>query len=118
MSFTKSHRIPIMSNHVRIRLKPDATDDQINSINSRLSASHRFLTNQDLEDWVEDINTNPESPQKHLKPITIQELKKVMPTWTTPGEIDVDISFSRTSQDEAADRYCAQKRTSFAQHFK
>lgn len=69
-----------------------------------LGIENSFTTRKHNEDWVNDINTNPDSPQKHLKPkdrdLRVDELIRLFSTWCEIGSLSFDVAFSRTSQEE------------------
>ena len=64
-----------------------------------------FITEQDNIDWLNDINQNSKSPQRHLKPedrdLTMEELIRIFPTYTEVGLLSFDVAYSRTSEEEA-----------------
>jgi hypothetical protein len=93
-------------------MKPDADLKKINKYLETVGIQNDFTTEQMNIDWVEDINTNPKSHQKHLKPITLEELKETFKGETEVGQLSFDVAFSRTSQEEA-DNYAR-----FIQDFK
>ena len=92
-----------MGQLVKIILK-DRSEESIiktNEILKEYGIINSFTTEQDNIDWVQDINTNPLSPQKHLKPITLEGIKEAFGLWTDVGLMSFDVAFSRTSQLEA-----------------
>lgn len=95
-----------MGQLVVIKAKDDADLDNLNASLEKLEIENSFLTQQNLKNWVDDINYNTDSPQKHLKPenndLTIDEFKKMFPSWTIIGELTFDVAYSRTSQEEAS----------------
>lgn len=82
-----------------------ATDDksiiEVNKLLKKARIKREFNTEADNIAWVEDINNNPDSAQKHLKPITLEKLKGLFNIWCEPGVLSFDVAFSRTSQAEA-----------------
>ncbi len=63
-----------------------------------------FWTEKDNELWLEDINTNPNAHQKHWKPedrdLTMEELKKQAGAWANTQQLEADLYFSRTSEND------------------
>ena len=97
-----------MGQLVYIKLKDGVNPEQANTY-LQDNGLNDFTTEQDNIDWLEDINTKPNSPQAHLKPadrdLTMEELKKTFPRWTESNLLSFDVAFSRTSQREI-DGYC------------
>lgn len=89
---------------MRIKLKEAVSIKKMNELLEGMSLPQRFNTEEDTLEWLEDINNNPNSPQKHLKPqdrnLSIDELKSMFKVWTENGLMDVDIHFGRTPLDE------------------
>jgi hypothetical protein len=92
----------IMGQIVIIRLKTK-DDHEIIKINKlcKKAGIKSFTTEQDNIAWHKDINSNPKSPQRHLKPITLEKLKLMFSFWCEVGALSFDVAFSRTSQAEA-----------------
>jgi hypothetical protein len=86
---------------IRLKAKDDKSITAVNKMLKKAGIKNSFTTEQENIDWVNDINTNPDSPQKHLKPITLEEIKKVLSIWCEVGALSLDVAFSRTSQEEA-----------------
>lgn len=94
-----------MSDMVRFKLNPEAGDEQIEAINAKLAATrlkraYKFITRHANQEWVDDINNNPKSPQSHLGPITMEELQQTFDTWAEVGLLEVDIAFERASPSD------------------
>lgn len=84
-----------------LKTKEDKQIEVLNKALRKVKIKNQFITNKMNIDWVNDINNNPDSHQKHLAPITLEELIKMFPTYTEIGTLSFDIAFDRTSQDEA-----------------
>lgn len=50
----------------------------------------------DYESWAQDINTNPESHQKHLAPTTADALKSMFANSFPENTVEIDCYFGRT----------------------
>jgi hypothetical protein len=97
-----------MSIYVLTQLHHSVDPEHANTIlgdfirNSDDFISARFVTEQDNLSWLEDINSNPDSSVKHLKPadkdLSMDELKAMFPIWTDVGLSSLDIGFNRTSE--------------------
>lgn len=96
-----------MGNIVTIRLKntSDKNCEKMNVLLKKSGLDFKFGAESDNISWLKDINENPKSPQKHLKPegedLTLSKLKEMFPEWTENGILTVDTYFDRTSEDEA-----------------
>jgi hypothetical protein len=99
-----------MSSPCNFTLKSAATVGEINaSIRQVFSRSDKlplyFMTDQDNATWLDDINTEPGSPQAHLKPknslLTMAQLKSIFPIDTQIGIASCDMGFSRMSPEDA-----------------
>jgi hypothetical protein len=86
---------------IRLKTKDDLGIIKINKLLKKAGIKNSFTTEQENINWCKDINTNPQSPQKHLKPITLEQLKGMFILWCTVGTLSFDVGFSRTSQAEA-----------------
>jgi hypothetical protein len=86
---------------IRLKTKDDKSITAVNKLVKRARIKKVFNTEQDNIDWCEDINNNPNSPQKHLKPITLERLKGLFNIWCEAGVMSFDVAYSRTSQAEA-----------------
>jgi hypothetical protein len=86
---------------IRLKAKDDKSIIAINKLAKKAGIKRSFNIEADNIAWVEDINNNPESAQKHLKPITLEKLKEVFNIWCEVGLLSFDVAFSRTSQAEA-----------------
>jgi len=86
---------------IRLKDKSDKNITAVNKVLKKLKIKNSFTAEEDNIAWVEDINNNPDSAQKHLKPITLEELKKVFGLWCEAGSMSFDVAFSRTTQKEA-----------------
>lgn len=107
-----------MSVHVYTQLRAGVDPNQANQVLATFfdDGKHqdyrqvRFITDDDTQDWLDDINRNPKSPQRHLKPkgrqLKLDELKAMFPLWCVSGLSHVDIGFRRTSED-TMQRYLA-----------
>lgn len=92
-----------MGQLVYIRMKEGADLKKINKHLETVGIANSLMTDDMINDWVEDINNNPDSPQKHLKPVTKEELVKMFSSMCETGQLSFDVGFSRTSQEEADD---------------
>lgn len=94
-----------MGQLVYIKAKP-GTEEDLNKKLKRAGIKCAFITAEMNQDWLNDINTNPDAHQKHLKPkdrdLTMDELKDIFPSWTEVGLLSFDVAFGRTDDDEAA----------------
>ena len=76
----------------------------LNPILKKLGLKNSFITEQGNQDWLQDINNDPESPQAHLKPkdrnLTIKELKDMFWKYTEIGRLEFDLYFFRTSDKQ------------------
>lgn len=114
---------------VTFKLRDGLTDKQITSVNRRLRSAgstemkkgrYDFVTNKMNQAWVDDINTNPDSPQRHLRPtveitlpsgktaretrdITLAELREIFNAggMTAVGQMGVDTKYSRLKVKDA-----------------
>jgi hypothetical protein len=86
---------------IRLKAKDDKGIIEVNKLLKKAGIKRTFTTEQDNINWFNDINNNPKSPQNHLKPITLKELKGLFGLWCEVGVLSFDVAFSRTSQAEA-----------------
>ena len=99
-----------MSVHVYAVLKDPSQAQEINQKfveqfgNEKEGQTLYFISEADNQSWLDDINTNPESDQKHLKPkdrdLTMDELTKMFIAWTKVGMAQMDIGFSRMEEED------------------
>lgn len=87
-----------------IKLKDVNGSSKMNKVLKQRGIEGAFLTEEMNLEWLEDINNNPESPHKHLKPenrnLTLEELKDMFTTWTVVGLYETDLYFGRTSKEQ------------------
>jgi hypothetical protein len=86
---------------IRLKAKDDKSIIAVNKLAKKAGIKNSFNIEKDNIAWHEDINNNPQSPQKHLKPITLEQLKSMFTIWCEAGAMYFDVAFSRTSQSEA-----------------
>ena len=86
---------------IRLVAKDDKSIIEVNKLLKKAGIKRTFNTEADNVAWFEDINKNPKSPQAHLKPITLEQLKGLFKLYCEPGVLFFDVAFSRTSQAEA-----------------
>ena len=93
-----------MSCNLDIKLKKKVSPKSMNLELKRLGVKNSFHTEKDNQAWLDDINKNPKSPQKHLKPenrdLTMDELKNIFPYWTETCLFFTDLYFNRTSESQ------------------
>lgn len=99
-----------MGQLVIIYAKKDADLAKLNKALWDANIDNSFITEGDNAAWLEDINTNPDAPQRHLKPanrdLTMEELIRTFGVFATVGAMSFDVAFSRTS-DKEANKYAA-----------
>jgi hypothetical protein len=87
-----------------IKFKQEKSVDKLNQLLEAYGISGGVISDKDNKKWLEDINTNPDSSQKHLKPtdrdLSIEELKEMFPAWTETYRFDTDLYFGRTPEKE------------------
>lgn len=83
---------------IRLKAKDDKSITAVNKLLKKARIDNSFITEQNNIDWLEDINTNPKSPQKHLKPLTLIQLKTMFNLYCEIGALNFDMAFGRTSQ--------------------
>jgi hypothetical protein len=94
-----------MSVHVYLTLKDASKAQHFNNKfiekfgNEEDGQTLYFISDQDNQAWLDDINNNPDSHQNHLKPkdgeLTMDALKNMFTAWTKVGHAQMDIGFSR-----------------------
>jgi hypothetical protein len=89
---------------MEIKIKEGINLDTLNAELEKRGINGHFITEQETNDWLNDINCNPDSPQKHLKPkernLTADELKDIFPKWTETGLFETDLYYGRTPKKE------------------
>lgn len=83
---------------ITFKLINGVNDQRIVEINKQLKEDGlpklKFSTSKNIQDWLDDINQNSDSPQAHLKPadrdMTMEELKQCFPAYTNAGWLEVD----------------------------
>lgn len=91
---------------LKIKLKNSSHSEKINELlkNKYELPNIGFLTQKENQDWLDDINKNPKSPQAHLKPeernLTMQELKSIFKAWTEEGVLEYDFKYDRGNADD------------------
>jgi hypothetical protein len=100
LTYNRIYKIETMGQLVIIRLK--AKDDKsitaVNKLLKKAGIKNSFITEEDNIAWIQDINNNPKSPQAHLRPLTVKQLKYIFGIWCEVGALHFDVAFSRTSQ--------------------
>lgn len=88
--------------HVKLTKNQDV--NAANRILYDMGIKNRFITDNDTRQWLDDINNNPKSPQRHLKPddrdLTIKELRNIFPIFTETGLFYTDLYYGRTPVDQ------------------
>ena len=94
-----------MGQIVCIKAKSTADLDKLNAVLTKMDIKNDFTTTKHNIDWLRDINTNPESHQRHLKPkdrdMSMDELKQAFENYTEIGLLEFDVAFSRTDEETA-----------------
>lgn len=94
-----------MGQLVYIKAKDGINLDELNKVLAKIEIQNSFTTEEDNISWLKDINDNPKSPQRHLKPknrdLTMEELQEIIPGWTEVGLLNFDVAFSRTDEETA-----------------
>ena len=94
-----------MGQLVYIKAKSTANLEELNKVLLLMLINNDFTIEQHNIDWLKDINTNPKSPQSHLKPkdrdLTMEELQSMFESYTTIGLMDFDVAYSRTDEETA-----------------
>jgi hypothetical protein len=89
---------------MKIKLKDLNKINKMNKVLEEMGIEYKFWSEEDNKAWLNDINTNPESPQKHLKPkgrdLTLAELKEMFEAWTEVGIYETDLYYGRTSEEQ------------------
>lgn len=87
-----------------IHLKESANTEKLNQILDSMKSENEFITPKMNQEWLDDINTNPKSYQRHLKPedrdLTMEELKESFSFFTEEHVLKCDTKFDRTSSEE------------------
>lgn len=95
---------------IRFQLRPGTSDEDIRRVNSAILATkpskkYCFLSDEYMEDWLKEINTDPDCPTGHLKPqgrdLTRAELSNLFPSIKV-GELNASVTFSRMTARDAA----------------
>jgi hypothetical protein len=90
--------------NLRIYLKKKASSEKLNKVLAKMGINYSFNTEKFNKEWLDDINTNPEAHQRHLKPegrdYTMEELMKLFPDYTKVGFMNIDLSFGRCEDDQ------------------
>lgn len=86
---------------IELKTKTDSNIEKKNNALKKLGIETYFMSEKDFKDWADDINTNPDSDQTHLKPITVEEVKQRFSYIARTGVLMFDVAFSRTSQEQA-----------------
>ena len=93
-----------MGHNMYINAKKQANLVELNKKLEKMGSENRFLLEEDNKMWLDDINHNEKSEQRHLKPqgrdLTMEELKGMFKTWTDVGVLSTDLYFGRTSEEE------------------
>lgn len=94
-----------MGQLVIVYAKKDANLAKLNMALWKANIDNSFVTENDNIAWLEDINTNPDSHNAHLKPadrdLTMEELIRTFGIYATVGAMNFDVAFSRTTDKEA-----------------
>ena len=94
-----------MGQIVYIKAKDGINLDELNKVLTQMDIKNDFTTDKHNQDWLKDINTNPKSPQAHLKPVdrdlTMDELHQLFESYTEVGLLDFDVAFCRTDEATA-----------------
>lgn len=89
---------------MKIKLKNICTPEKANKIFKKLGIKGSFITQKHNQDWLDEINSDPNSPQAHLKPenreLTMDELKQAFKNFTEVGLTEFDLYFGRTSDEQ------------------
>lgn len=69
-----------------------------------MGIKNRFITHESNEEFLKEINEDPECKGRHLKPadrdLTLEELKQLFPTWTEVGRFEADLYYQRTPVEQ------------------
>jgi hypothetical protein len=89
---------------MRIKIKDLSTIEAMNKVLEERGIDYKFWGEEDTKAWLDDINNNPKSPSRKLKPkdrpLTLKELKEMFPYWTEVGIYETDLYYGRTSQEQ------------------
>lgn len=101
-------KLNVMGLQIHIKLKDGADIEKINAY-LRKHKVCTFRTEQDNILDLKAINTDPTSPQAHLKPagrdLTMAEFQKIFGSWAEVNLLEFDIYFGRTTQEQI-NHYC------------
>lgn len=90
--------------NLKIYLKDKSKAEFMNKVLKKRKIDYTFASEESNQDWLDDINNNPESYQAHLKPafrdLTMDELKKMFKPFTKVGLMDIDLSFGRCEDEQ------------------
>jgi hypothetical protein len=93
-----------MGQQVYIKAKIEEIDNLNNQLKT-IGINNSFVTADNNQRWLNSINNDPESLQRHLKPkdrdLTMDELLKLFPLLCEVGLLSFDVAFSRTTDEEA-----------------
>lgn len=86
---------------IKIYLK-DKSEKNINHFNNILKntqfAFNDFISKSFMKSWADDINSNPNSPQAHLKPITTDNLINLFKPFKEVGAMSVEIPIAKNNK--------------------
>jgi hypothetical protein len=89
---------------MKIKLKDSNVIEAMNKVLEERGINYKFWSEEDTKAWLDDINNNPDSPSKHLRPkerpLTLEELTKMFPHWTEVGVYETDLYYGRTSKEQ------------------
>ncbi len=88
-----------MGCQVHIKIK----DEFVESISTQIEKVSEYVDMArwtHFHNWANDINTNPESPQAHLKPTTAEDLQSMFCALMPLNTVAFDVYFGRTPQEE------------------
>jgi len=89
---------------IKLKTEEDSEIQKVNAILKDMGIETDFTMEKHNIDWLNDINTNVKSHQRHLKPddrdLELQELKDMFNHWTEVGLFQVDVAFGRTSEEQ------------------
>lgn len=87
-----------------IYLKESVNPEEMNEILEDMNAKDSFITPKMNQEWLDDINNNVNSPQRHLKPsnrkLRMKELKELLSFFTEENVLKCDTKFYRAKQEE------------------
>ncbi len=96
-----------MSEIVTFKLK-NKSEDNINLVNIILKNKFNqvlfFNSRSENQAWLDDINNNPNSQQRHLKPengnLSMDDFLKRFEYFTGVGVARIDVAYGRTPKEE------------------